>query len=194
MKLDARGKMIEFGEFPTLETKRLILRQLTIDDAEFYLRNFSDPITVELTTFEAPKDLEAAKAELKEYCIDIFHNNTGNRWGITTKDNGDLIGTCGFYKWVKSNYHAEIGYDLLPDFRRRGIMTEALSAMINYMFGEVGLNRIYAYIDPRNEASMALVKGLGFVKEGVLRENVLFRERYYDDVVYSILAREWRTR
>ncbi len=192
MKLDGRGKIIEFGEFPTLETKRLVLRQLTMDDAGFYLGNFSDPTTVELTCFEAPADLEAAKAEIKEYCIDNFLNSTGIRWGVTLKESGRLVGTCGMYKWVKNHYRAEIGYDMLPEYRRKGIMNEALSKMIEYLFHDVGLNRIYAYIDPRNLASMNLVESLGFVKEGTLRESTFFRGRFWDDVVYSLLAREWK--
>lgn len=191
MKLDANGKMIEFGEFPMLETKRLVLRKITMDDAEFYFRNFSDPTVVELTGFEPPKDLESAKEELKEYCIDIFTDNAGIRWGITMRGSPELIGTCGFFKWVKRAYDAEIGYDLLAEHRGNGIMTEALTAMLDNLFGAVGMNRVYALIDPRNEASIGLVEGLGFEKEDVLRESTFFREWFLDDVVYSLLARKW---
>lgn len=194
MKLDADGKIIEFGEFPTLDSPRLTLRQLTMDDDEFYLRNFSDPTTIELTTFEAPKDIEAARAELREYCIDIFTSNTGIRWGIVLKNEHLLVGTCGFYKWVKQHHRAEIGYDLLPEYRRRGIMTEALTAMINYLFGTLGLNRLEALVDPRNMASIRLIEGLGFVTEGILRENTYFRNRYLDDMLFSLLAKDWMER
>lgn len=194
MKLDDNGKIIEFDEFPTLRTERLVLRKMTLDDAEFYLRNFSDPTVVELTGFEPPKDLESAREELKEYCIDIFTSNAGIRWGITLRGSPELIGTCGFYKWVKRAYHAEIGYDLLAEHRDKGIMTEALAAMLDYLFGTVGMNRVYALIDPRNEASIGLVEGLGFKREGVLRESTYFRGRFLDDVVYSVLAREWKHR
>jgi ribosomal-protein-alanine N-acetyltransferase len=192
MKADTNGRIVEFGEFPLLESPRLVMRQLTMDDAEFYLRNFSDPTTVELTTFEAPKDLGAAKAELKMYCIDLFANSTGIRWGIVLKGSGELVGTCGFHKWVKEHNRAEIGYDMLPEFRERGIMKEALTHMIDYVFGTVRLNRLEALIDPRNTASIRLVESLGFSRDGLLRENTLFRGRYIDDLVYSLLAREWR--
>jgi ribosomal-protein-alanine N-acetyltransferase len=194
MKVDTDGRIAEFGEFPILESHRLVMRQLTMDDAEFYLRNFSDPTTVELTTFEAPKDLEAAKAELKLYCIDLFANCTGIRWGIVLKESGELVGTCGFHKWVKIHDRAEIGYDMLPEFRERGIMKEALTNMIDYIFGTVRLNRLEALIDPRNIASIRLVESLGFSRDGLLRENTLFRGRYIDDLVYSLLARDWRAR
>jgi ribosomal-protein-alanine N-acetyltransferase len=191
MKLDANGKMIEFGDFPTLESKRLILRRMTMDDAEFFLRNFSDPTVVDLTAFEAPKDLEAAREELREYCIDNFTNNTGIRWGITIKGSQDLVGTCGFYKWAKQNYSAEIGYDLLDEHRRKGIMTEALTVMIDYLYGTLGLNRIQALIDPTNAASIKMIEGLGFKRDGVLREFTFFRGKFLDDVVYSLVAKDW---
>lgn len=194
MGYDSEGKMIEFGEFPTLETKRLILRRMTMDDAEFYLKHFSDPTIVALSAYEAPKDIEAARQELREYCVDIFTLNAGIRWGITLKDAPELIGTCGFYKWIKHAYHAEIGYDLAPEFRRKGIMKEALTAMIDYLFGTVGLNRIQALMDPGNLASIKLVESLGFREEGVLREFTRFRGKFLNDAVYSVLASEWKDR
>ena len=192
MKRDADGKLIEFGEFPVLETKRLILRKMALDDDEFYLKNFSDSTTVDLTGFEPPKDLDAAREELREYCIDNFTNNTGIRWGVTVKGRPELIGTLGFYKWDKRNHSVEIGYDLLQEHRRRSIMKEAMTAMLDYLFGTMGLNRVYALIDPRNAASANLLIGLGFTKEGEFRESTYFRGKYLSDVVFAVLAREWK--
>ena len=64
MKHDESGRLIEFGEFPILETTRLVLRPITLDDAEFWVRNFSDPDVVELTAFEPPRDIETAREEI----------------------------------------------------------------------------------------------------------------------------------
>lgn len=190
MKRDADGKLIEFGEFPALETERLTLRRMTMDDDVFYLKNFSDSTTVDLTGFEPPKDLKTAREELREYCIDNFANNTGIRWGVTVKGSPDLIGTLGFYKWDKRNHSVEIGYDLLPEHRQKGIMTEAMTAMLDFLFGTMGLNRVYALIDPRNLASANLLLGLGFIREGEFRESTCFRGKYLNDVVFALLARE----
>jgi len=177
--------------FPVLETERLFLQELTLDDAPFYLTHFSDPDIVELTGFDAPKDLEAAKGELLEYCIDLFRGGRGIRWGIALKSTGGLIGTCGYYMWEQAARKARIGYDLARDHRRKGIMSEALRAMIDHGFAAMELNRIEVLIDPRNEASLRLVEKLGFTREGLLRESTFFRGRFLDDVCCSLLRREW---
>ena len=192
MKLDENGRMIEFGEFPALETEHLILRQMTLDDAEFYLRHFSEPTVIELTAFEAPANIDAAREELLLFCIDNFKANTGIRWGVMKKGGTDLIGTLGFHQWVKEGgYHARAGYDLVPGERGKGIMTEAFSAVVDYAFMEMRLNRIEVLIAPENEASIRLVKKLGFKFEGILREHSLFRREFLDDAVYSLLSSEW---
>ncbi len=181
--------------FPVLETERLVLREITPDDAGFWLRNFSDPTVVELTAYEPPADLEAAKAELIQYGVWPFEQGTGIRWGIALRPSPDLIGTLGYHQWMKEGgNHARIGYDLLPDFRRRGIMTEAMEVILAYGFGAMKLNRAEVLIDPVNTASIRLVERLGFHRDGVLRENTYFRGRFVDDAVYSLLAREWRSR
>jgi len=167
---------------------------MTMDDDEFYLKHFSDPTIVQLSAYEAPADIEAARQELRDYCVDIFTRNEGIRWGVCLREDLELIGTCGFYKWVKHARHAEIGYDLAPEFRRKGIMKEALTAVLDYLFQMVRLKRVQALMDPANIASINLVKSLGFKKEGILRENTYFRGRFIDDIVYSILASEWKLR
>ena len=170
------------GAFPVLETPRLRLRELTLDDASFYRRHFSDPDIVELSAFEAPRDLDAAKAELLEYCSDLRRENRGIRWGIVHKAIGALIDRAR---------SARIGYDLAQEHRRKGIMTEALREMLRYGFVEMGLNRIEVHADPRNVGSLAVVERLGFVREGVLRQTTFFRGSYLDDVCLSLFRREW---
>jgi ribosomal-protein-alanine N-acetyltransferase len=195
MKHDETGRLTEFGEFPVLETKRLILRPITLDDAEFWIRNFSDPDVVEETAFEPPRDIGAAKEEIATYCMKLFSENAGIRWGITINGSNQLIGTAGYDGWTKERgYHATLGYDLLREHRRKGIMREALTAIIDYGFETMKLHRIQVMIDPLNEASIKLVKGLGFIREGVLREDQYFRGQFKDDVVYSVLSREWANR
>lgn len=195
MKHDETGRMIEFGEFPILETERLVLRSITQDDAEFWVRNFSDPDVEELSGCEGPKDIEAARKEIETYTTTPFSKNTGIRWGITIKGSNQLIGTAGYYAWAKgTGYHAEVGYDLLREHRRKGIMREALTAIVSYGFETMKLHRIQVKIDPRNEASIRLVEGLGFKREGVLREDQYFRGGFQDDVLYSLLDREWTKR
>ena len=106
------AKIGEFEEFPQLETDGLILREMTLDDVEFYFRHFNNDKIVEGCCFPGPKSLEAAKEELERYCIKTFKEDRGIRWGIIRKGSNDLIGTCGYYDWNKTMHRAEIGYDL----------------------------------------------------------------------------------
>ncbi len=181
------------ARFPLLETERLVLREITLDDAAFWLRNFSDPDVVDLTAFEPPADLAAAKEEILQYAIRLFEQGHGFRWGITVRPSPELVGTLGYHMWVREGGNrARVGYELLREHRRRGIMTEALRAILAYGFETMGLNRVEVLTDPKNTASIGLLENLGFRREGVLRENTHFRGRFVDDAVYSLLASEWR--
>ncbi len=179
--------------FPVLTTGRLVLREITADDAAFWIRNFSDPDVVEFTAYEPPADLDAAKLEIEQYCSRVFEEDTGIRWGIALVGRGDLIGTLGYYGWEhEHDRRARMGYDLLADFRRRGIMTEAMETVLAYGFKTMTLNRVEVLVDPRNVPSLRLVERLGFQRDAYLRQSTRFRDRYQDDVVFSLLASEWR--
>ena len=178
-------------KFPRIETDRLVLREMTIDDVDFYFRHFNNDKIVEGCCFQGPKNLEAAERELQLYCIKPFWENRGIRWGIVIKEDDELIGTCGFYDWVKTDYRAEIGYDLDPAYWGRGLMTEALRIVLVYSFNKLGLNRVQAIIESRNTRSLQLIRRLGFKKEGVLRQRSLFNGKFRDDVCFSLLRGEW---
>jgi ribosomal-protein-alanine N-acetyltransferase len=179
--------------FPTLETERLVLREITIDDTDWYMRHFSKREMVEGTGFPGPKDRKQAEEEMMKYIIDLVAAGDGYRWGITLKGSDDLIGSCGFFKWTKTeSFRAEIGYDLDPEHWGSGIMTEAMSAIIDYGFSQMGLNRIEAMIFLDNERSTALVERLGFTREAVFRERAYRDGRFLDDTCYALLRKEWK--
>jgi len=177
--------------FPTLETERLTLKEMTPKDLGFYFHHFNIEKIVDGCCFLGPSNLEVAKKELELYCINPFRENRGVRWGIVRKGNDKLIGTCGIYDWNKTSHSAEIGYDLDPAYWGQGIMTEALRAILKYGFERIQLNRIQAIIDSKNAKSIRLVRRLEFKKEGVLRQRSYFRGEFRDDVVFSLLRNEW---
>ena len=116
----------------------MVLREMTSDDAEFYLHHFNKEKIVEGCCFPGPQTLEAAKEELERYCIAPFNNDMGIHWGITRKGDNKLIGTCGYTDWDKTAHKGEIGYDLDPAYGGQGIMTEALRAILEYVFRKMG--------------------------------------------------------
>ena len=180
-------------KFPELVTERLVLREIMEDDVDWYFHHFRLPEIAVTTGFEGPADLEAAKDELEKYILAPFRESTGLRWGITLEGSRELIGSCGFYKWEHDPHRrAEIGYDLHPAYWRKGIMTEALTAIIDYAFDKMDLNRITLLAFSYNEPSVALAKSLGFVREGILRENSYYGGEFHDDEYFALLRSDWR--
>ncbi len=191
MRIADVGAKMEKTKFPELETERLVLRQITMDDLDFYMKHFSKREIVEGSGFPAPENEESARGELLRYIINLYNEGGGFRWGISERGQARLIGTCGFYAWDKDAKKAQIGYDLDPEFWGKGIMKEALSEMFKFGFEEMKLNRIQCLIMPENRRSIGLVRSLGFKEEGLLRENSIFEGRFRDDVAFSLLKKEW---
>jgi ribosomal-protein-alanine N-acetyltransferase len=183
-----------FRKFPEIRTKRLLLRQPSMKDAEWYLEHFSRPEVVWGGGDPAPRNIGAAREELRKYMVDLYRKRLGFRWIITLKGEGRPIGSLGFYKWAPSaGYQAEMGYDLVKEHWGKGIMTEAMKAVIDFGFEKMELHRIEVFIMPRNKRSIKLVKNLGFKREGLLRERYFDEFGHYtDDVLFSMLRTDWK--
>jgi RimJ/RimL family protein N-acetyltransferase len=116
------------------------------------------------------------------------------RWfqrAIRRSDDDALLGDVGF---CLSDGQAEIGITIAPSAQGQGYAREALEALFHDLFGSLGVHRIYASVDPRNTPSMALLTAVGMRQEAHFRESLLFRGEWVDDVVFALLACEWRDR
>lgn len=161
-----------FPAFPELTTERLILRELTAADAGWYLRHFSRPEIVSGQGYPPPADLAAAEAELRTFVLDLFRARKGFRWGIATRDDPELIGSAGLYKWVDGPLRqAELGYDLDPAAWGRGYMREALGAILDFAFGPMRLERVEAFVLASNERSQRVLDRLGFQRVALLPDH-----------------------
>ena len=178
---------INLNPFPILETSRLILRQINKNDANeiFILR--SNPKVMKYIHRPIAKTLDDA-LQLIQIIADAEISGNGITWAITLKENSHLIGTIGYWQLKKEHYRAEIGYLLSPDYQRKGMMQEALTAVIHYGFAEMKLHSIEADVDPNNTASMWLLERNGFIKEGYFKENFYFDGKFSDTVIYSLLT------
>ncbi|MGY4762319.1 GNAT family N-acetyltransferase [Paenibacillus caseinilyticus] len=182
---------MKIERFPTLETKRLLLRRMTIEDAPAVLRLFSDPEVTKDMGMEPFTSIEQAEG-LIGFMNGLFDDHKALRWAVIRKEDGVLIGTCGFNGWeVSRGSRAEIGYDLGREHWRQGYMTEVLKEVLSYGFGTLGLNRIEAYTNLDALPSMKLLERLGFTEEGILRGYALSHGEYVDNRCYSILRSEW---
>ena len=144
-------------EFPTLETERLYLRELTLEDARDVQEHFADPLVTEHMDIEPCTDLESARE------IVLFHlHHTGVRWGVFNRRTERLIGTCGFHGWNTAGARAEIGFDLRREHWGQGLMKEAVIAALQFGFGRMSLVSVCADVDPLNTRSTGLLLRLGF--------------------------------
>ena len=178
-------------KYPLLETNRLVLRKVEEDDASSMLKYLSDKEVMKYYGLEPFETMEEALGELSWY-ESIRNNTTGIRWGITLKEENEVIGSCGFFNKNLQHYRTEIGYELHRSYWGQGIAGEALGAIIAYGFESMELQRIEALIEPANTPSLTLVEKQGFVREGLLR-NYEFTGGKFDDLcMYSLLKQDFK--
>lgn len=172
---------------PSLCTERLELRPLKKEDGEDFLAIFSNP---EVTRYYEVETM----TKLSEASILLDHFIAIGRLGICLKGNSRIIGSCGLFALNAEYFSASLGYDLARECWGRGIMTEALRALLGYGFTSLGLNRINALTYPDNAASIRVLAGLGFRMEGTMREFGFWKGSFHDMALHALLRSEWRFR
>ena len=169
-----------------LESDRLLLRPIKESDADDIFEIFSDKEVMryyDLLPFSSINDA-VNQVDIFRKCLS---EKTMIRWGIELKESGKLIGTCGFFAFSEESLKAEMGYELNSNYWNRGIMSEALKIIIDFIFRETDINRIEAYVEPMNTASSKLLESLGFTKEGLLRQYELCRGGLIDITIWGLL-------
>jgi ribosomal-protein-alanine N-acetyltransferase len=178
--------------YPRLETTRLVLRALRMEDADFIFKEWGDPLVTYYMRDEDPLKTREQAEEMLRPLQTPEKMPHFKWWGIEIKDGGHLIGTCGYCRWDKQHHHAEIGYDLWPDYWGQGLMPEVLQALIGFGFEKMDLNRVEATTHTENQRSQRVLAKLGFQREGLLREYYCRDGVYNDQVQFSLLRREWQ--
>jgi [ribosomal protein S5]-alanine N-acetyltransferase len=113
-------------------------------------------------------------------------------FNVIDKNTNIILGTCGFHNWVKEHFRSEIFYGLYRDEdKRKGIMSEALKAVLEYGFTTMQLNRIEACIYHENTASLALAEKYNFVFEGNLRGHYFYENEFTDSMHFSLLKSDY---
>lgn len=179
-----------FTNFPVLTTERLLLRQIQPADAEDLFATFSDELVMEFYGHLPHKSVDDSRELIRQQHV-RYAQHEGIRWGITLKGEDRVIGSCGFYLFDLESQHAETGYELNRAYWRRGIVSEAMAAILTYAFDELKLHRVEAVVDDVNERSKGLLRKLGFTHEGTLRKRFYFRERFLDEHYFGLLRDEW---
>ncbi len=188
---------MKFGEIsrnlPTLETDRLILRKMTPSDAEAVFAYASDPEVTRYVVWDTHRSIQDSRAFL-ELAVQKYKSGGEPDWGIVYKGDHRFVGTCGFVGWDGDHARAEIGYVLSREYWGRGLMPEAVRAMIAFGFERMGLNRIEARCIAENTASARVMEKVGMIYEGTLRQREFIKGAYRDMKLYAILKSEYRSR
>jgi len=175
----------ELNTFPVIHTNRLDLVEIRQQHLKNIYNLFSDENVTRFYNL-LPLTVESDAQKFIDWYQNRFKEKLGIRWSISLKGEQDIIGTIGFNNFTK-RHKANIGYDLQPDYWNKGIMTEALRAVINFGFNQLEINRMEAEVMQGNVNSEKLLLKLNFLKEGVLREWMLWNDNYYDMSMFSLL-------
>ncbi|MCB9169540.1 MAG: GNAT family N-acetyltransferase [Flavobacteriales bacterium] len=173
--------------FPDLCTERLTLRAIVEQDATALWRLRSDERVMRHVGRPRTATVEDAQRMIRDVQAQQ-HAGTSISWAIGLDGNGPLIGTIGYYRLQPEHYRGELGYLLHPDHWGKGLMGEALEAVIAFGFRNIGLHGIEALTDPENRASNRLLERHGFRREGLVRENYFWAGRFFDTAIWCLLA------
>lgn len=180
-----------FQEFPTLETKRLILRPIRQKDAKDLFNYYSDDEVTQFMNRNSIHKEEEAKAIIQNL-QEKYEKKEMLPWAITLKGEERLIGTC-YLSDFSMGAMATTGYDLSQRYWNVGIMTESLKAIAFFGFYQLGLHRIQSFIHPENIDSIELLEKLDFKNEGYLRQyQYHYDEKDFRNVfIFSLLKKDF---
>lgn len=181
-------------EFP-LRTQRLLFRPYAEDDLDF-LHDLHSRADVVRYLYWPPRDRQQARASLVQKMTATALCAEGDNLTplIVLPDTGEPVGDV-LLSWTSVEHmRGEIGYAIHPEHAGHGYATEAAELMLRLGFQQLGLHRIVGQLDGRNTASARVLERLGMRREACLRQNEYVKGRWADEVVYGMLADEWRAR
>lgn len=184
---------VNFSPFPILVTERLVLRRTELSDAPslFYLRSHDDVMRfIDRPRPSSLDDINVLIGKIHK----MIEENAGIEWALTLKGSDEYIGSVSFHLLMKEHFRAEIGYLLHPSFHGKGIMSEAVTAVLTYGFSEMELNSVEAIVTPGNDPSVCLLEHMGFLREGHFRQNRYWNGIFLDTFVFSLRKADWQNR
>lgn len=182
-----------YRNLPVLETTRLILRKMAMNDLQDVFAYSSDD---EVTRF-LRWGPHAAPEETENYLREVLREYRAGQdgpWGVEYKQTGKVVGSIHLMAISAQHSKAEIGFVLSKPYWNRGLMSEALARVLQYSFESIGLNRIEGLCLVDNLAAKRVMEKVGMKQEGVLREYLFQKGAFRDFSLYSMLKREYQSR
>lgn len=174
---------------PTIDLDGARLRPLRMADADALHAYLQDPVVTELTSYPAVS--MPMVAAMIERSRSRWAAGELSRWGVARQHDDQLVGTCGFNEWSQVHRWAELAFDLAPAHWGKGLMRQAVAAVLEWAYRQDHVNRIHAFVRVDNRRSERLLERSGFVREGCLRSYRVCRGQPHDFYIYGLLRSDW---
>ena len=177
--------------FEPIETARLRLRRFTAADLPALIAYRNDP---EVARYQGWETFSAEEADAFLHGQDATEPGAPGAWlqiAMEEKASGTVVGDCALHVREDDARQGEIGFTLSRAHQGRGLAREAVTAVLDYAFGTLGLHRMIAVTDARNAAAPALLERIGMRREGHFLQNVWFKGAWGDELQFAVLAEEW---
>ncbi len=175
---------------PVLETERLYLLPIARDHAADLHLACADPEVMRYVDFPASQTVQDTARRLDLFLVELpdWHAT----WVLSCKATARVIGFVNYHHRENCNWRLEVGFLLARAFWGRGLMREALQALLEYCFLGLAMNRVEVTVNPANKAAIRLIEGVGFRFEGgPLRGRQYVCGEYRDLLIYGLLRQEW---
>jgi RimJ/RimL family protein N-acetyltransferase len=174
-----------------LHSQRLSLRRFTADDLQAFFDYRNDPLVSRYQSWEGCTRDQAAAFISAQAAQEPGVPGQWLQVAIAVRDTDQLVGDCGLKVHSRDPRQATLGITLARPHQGRGYATEALSTLLDYLFGTIKLHRVVADTDPENTSSWRLLERLGMRREAHTRQSLWFKGRWADEYLYAILEKEW---
>ena len=173
--------------FQELETDRLILRKISLEDASDLYKNVFNNFSYYKYYYQLPfQDFFEYKELVSKY-EEWYNNGNHFRLGIVLRESNEMIGTIQLHTKDMLNNNCKVGYIIGYNFQNKGYMKEALNCVISFAFNTLKFHRIQTEIVVGNNNSIKLVENLGMEEEGIKKESYLLQDTYYDQKIYRLI-------
>ena len=177
--------MLSALKVPTVHTERLVLRPWRQSDANDMFEYASDLEVTRNAMWRPHTTVDDSLQDISD-AMTRYENDSWMYLGIEHRTDRKFIGSAGFVAWNRTDMRAELAFALNRKYWNRGIMTEACCALLQFGWSEMKLHRVEAKCIATNHASIAILKKLGFVREGLRREAAKIDESYIDVIEWGM--------
>jgi RimJ/RimL family protein N-acetyltransferase len=174
-----------------IETDRLVIRQFKLSDLEDFHNYRKDPEVAKFQGYE-PFDQNEARVFILDHADKSFGEpGEWTQYAIEHTDSKTVLGDCAIKLALEDQRLGEVGITISPAHQQKGYAREALTAILDFLFGREDFHRVTETVDAENAASIKLVESVGFRKEGHFIENIFFNGKWGSEMQYAMLRNEW---